>query len=363
MMPETSPNLLSLIENPIPRIDHDQIEKFTRESIHADAVTSLDLEQAANALAKKEGSLVIGADFGGDKGVTQLFVIKNGQLIPDERYSDFVQGDYGEKFLESLEKTAKFAKENNIPVGISWGAPLDGTKPQYHPKMKAFHAVLQEKYQGDFAVLLPTLAACYNDGPAGLISGALEAKRQYSSDTILFPINGGGLGLAALVNGEVISTESGHIEAVPSLNTYNRTGECGVFGSKYVCLEMLGANKAGIEAQWEALTGSRISAKVIEDKYREGDTLAADLYDHSAWVVSHMVLGAAKALGIDTGNNSTAIVAHGSAFKFPGYGSRIQQIITNETGSKLGFIMTKDYIAPSSNACLDGAAYAAVIHS
>lgn len=74
-------------------------------------------------------------------------------------------------------------------------------------------------------------------------------------ESVMFPINGGGLGMAALVRGGLFATEAGHVEAIPELNMYGQDVACGVYGAAYICLERLGANKAGIESRWEAKYG------------------------------------------------------------------------------------------------------------
>lgn len=358
--PTATPLFTPITEIPVPKLYKEQLSRFSFESIHAEQVTDFNPDKALETLRLKEGSRVIGADFGGDKGLTQLYVIRGGQLQPDDAYKDYVQSTHGDGYLESMEKTARFATEHDIPVGISWGAPLDGTRPLYHPKAEHFLKELQEKYDNDFSNVLPTLKVCINDGSAGLISGIVEVCRTKKVESVLFPINGGGLGMAALVRNGIYSTEAGHVEAVPELNTYGQDIECGVYGATYICLEKLGANKSGIEAQWEARNGY-MRARDIEDQFKAGNAFAGELYDHSALVVAHMIVGTAKALDIDLALDTTAIVAHGGAFKFPNYGERVQQIIEKHTGKAPYLLMTQNYGSKETNACLDGAALAAAI--
>lgn len=104
-----------------------------------------------------------------------------------------------------------------------------------------------------------------------------------------------------------------------------------------------------------------ICAREIEDRFKEGHIFAGELYDHSALVVAHMIVGTALALKIDLTRNTTAIVGHGGAFKFPNYGERVQQIIAKHTGVTPHLIMTQNYGTKDTNACLDGAALAAAI--
>lgn len=354
-------NYTPITQNPLPNLNFEQLEKFSVPAIHAEALTAFDATSSVERLATNEGARVIGADFGGDKGLTQLFVIKNGALVIDDTYSDYVQGNLGAGYLDSLKKTVAFAEKENIPIGVSWGAPLDGTKPLFHPKATVFLKEIAEQYDGDFKNISPLLKACYNDGLTGLVSGVVEANRHQPTSSVLFPINGGGIGMAALADNTLYSTEAGHVEGIQQLNRYAQTEACGVFDATYVCLERLGANKAGIEAQWQAKTGSYMRARDIEDRYKEGDAFAGELYDNSAFILAHVIQGSAKALNIDLADPLTAIVGHGGAFKFPHYGERIVQILAQHNGQPSRLIMTKDYGDSASNACLDGAALIALL--
>jgi hypothetical protein len=357
---ENSPEVTPLTDLSIPELFEEQVSKYTAETVHSQPVTSFNSAEALTKLVAKEGSRVVAADFGGDKGIARLFEVQNGKLVPIEGFRDDVQGNDGVGYVESLKKTARFAEENNLPFGISWGGPLEESKLVFHPKAKTFYHEMISEFGGDLRAISPTIKASLNDGPAGLISGAVEAYREFKADKVLFIINGGGIGLAVMNEGTIYATEAGHVEGIEQLNSYNQTTACGVFDATYVCVERLGANKAGIEAQWEAQTGQYMRARDIEDRYKEGNQLAAELYDHSALVVAHLLKGAAKVFDIDLSEPTAAIVGHGGAFKFPKYGERISQILGESLGATPHLIMTKDYSDAASNACLDGAAIAAL---
>jgi hypothetical protein len=158
---------------------------------------------------------------------------------------------------------------------------------------------------------------------------------------------------AVLKDGVVIKTESGHVEAVDALNPWKRDQACGQFGQPFVCVENVAASKAGIESTWLQQTGLEYDGRLIEREYLAGDTLAGDLYDHSAYVTAHVVLGTAKALGIDLHSEPVAVVGHGGAFRFPQFGERLHQFI----GTNPALFLTQEF---SQNACLDGAAIAAL---
>lgn len=70
------------------------------ETIHAKEELRFDPHEALEKLLESNGQQVIG----GDKGVTQLFEVKEGQLRASSDYRDYVQGDHGNGYLESLEK-------------------------------------------------------------------------------------------------------------------------------------------------------------------------------------------------------------------------------------------------------------------
>jgi predicted NBD/HSP70 family sugar kinase len=345
----------------IPELIDEQLEKFSTGSIHAQEVMQFDLAATAQKLQQLEGKRVLGADLGGDQATTQLFEVQSGRLVIQDDYSDYVRANSGDGYLDSLEKTAKYAAKHDLGIGVSWGGPLEGSKPLYHPKFSNLLTELEAIYDGDLANVLPNLKSCLNDAPAGLITGAVEARRKHQASSVLYAINGSGINLSALVNNKILATESGHVEADQKLNVYHQTTPCGVFRATYTCLERIGANKAGIEPQWKAATGEHLRAIDIEGRYKEGNELAGELYDHSALVVAHMITGASKALDVDLSSPRTVIVGHGGAFKFPHYGERVQQILEKTHGGKTPLIMTKDFVDPSTNACIMGAALAALV--
>lgn len=355
-----TPKILSLLENPAPELYKSQLDLFTPQSMRVKPTLQFDVVKAVDSLKQQEGKQVVASDFGGDKGTSKLFVVKNGKLVPQEGFADSIQGDNGRGYMASITRAAEFAEQHKLSFGISWGGPMEGARPAYHPKAMEFLDDLDKRYGGDLKSVSPSVRSVLNDGPAGLISGSVEAHRRFKADTVLFVINGGGIGLSILKDSTIYATEAGHVEGVAELNIYNQNEACGVFGAEYTCVERLGANKAGIEAQWQAKTGSYMRARDIEDEYKAGDRFAAELYDHSALVLAHVITGSAKAMGIDLTSPHTAIVAHGGAFKFPNYGQRIRQIIENNTAATVTLLMTNDFSNTHSNACLDGAAIAAL---
>lgn len=350
-----------LLEREIIDLNQDQINRFSFESVHAKSAGTFDIEKAAGALKEEIDSKVLGIDIGGDKLLAQSYAVTSDGLLSDESYYEKQKDRDGKGYLTALEKAASYANEQNIPAGISIGLPLDGTKPpQDSDKLPVLVNGLKSKYDDDFSKLPFEKLACLNDAPAGLICGALHANLTFAGvDTIIYLINGGGIGAAVLKDNEIIATEAGHVEVVAELNKYQAKSECGLFGAKYVCLESVASNKMGIEQIWKQETGNLINALEIERRFTANQPdgeFALELYDYSAFIAAHIVKGLAKTFGIDLNDPSVAIVGHGGAFKFPNYGNRIAQIL-EKNGEKTKIILTKDF---SDNACAEGAAIAAL---
>lgn len=354
---------LLLTELPIPNLISGQLDKFTADAIHVQEMQSFSVVTASKQLARKEGSRVLAADFGGDKGIVRLFEVQDGSLVTIDGYEDDIQGDHGTGYVHTLQKAAVFAEVNKIPFGISWGGPLNSNGTLVpHPKATVFMNELQ-RYDQDLHKISRAISIVINDGPAGLLYSAVEAFKANGSTSVLFAINGGGLGFSVLLNDTVYPSEGGHVEGVAELNTYQQTALCGVYGAEYTCLELLGANKAGIEAQWQQITGKYARARDIEDMYKAGNKLAFELYDHSAFVMAHTIVGTAMAMNMDLSSRDITIACHGGAFKFPAYGERVKQLIETHSNSQVQLLLTKDYIEDKSNACLTGAAIAAICKS
>ncbi len=348
---------------PVPPMLDSQLSEFTADTIHSKAVMEFDASKSQELLSQNEGREVLVADFGGDKGRVNLLKVVNGELVNTKGYEDYIQGDDGKGYLDTIMRATEYAEQQKLPFGLSWGGPLDGTKILYQPKAKILIKELSERFDGDFANISGSLKVVLNDGPAGVIGGVMHAYKEFSATEIILVINGGGIGLGALKDGVVSATEAGHVKAIDALNKDHIEAPCGVFDQEFTCLENIGSNKKGIEPLYKLLTGESISAKEIEQKYYKGDSRAKEVYELSALVVAHAIAGSANSLGIDLYAPKTAIVADGSAFKFPYYGDRIKQILGNGHSDEPQLLMTKDQISPDSNVFLHGVALAALAKS
>lgn len=355
---ETTSTSTPLTQKPTPNILKEQLALFTREAMHTIEVGRFDPAKTNQALTEKTGQRLVAVDMGGDKIVANLFEVRDGKLQKLPELDLMLKSHHGEGYLEVLEQAATYATEQSIPVGVSYAGIMEGSKPVDGPNVTAFREELAERYNGDFAQLFPTLAGAQNDAIAGLIAGSTEAYRQNPHiQNVIYVINGSGIGGAVLKEGAIFTAEGGHIRVIDSLNVFHQQKKCGVFSTEYTCVEAVAGNKAGVEDQWYQRTGEKLSGREIEDRYKAGDQFAGELYDNSAIVLSHMIEGVASAFSIDLAKDSAAIVGHGGAFRFPGYGDRIVQVLAQHLGTKPTLILAKDF---SENSCLDGAALAAL---
>lgn len=341
---------------PVPDLLPEQLAKFTQESLGATVALSFDSAVVLDALRKQEGRRVVAIDIGGDKLASATFQVKNGLLTQDSASSKSFQSTNGSGYLEVLEKIAKDASLDNIPVGISSPGPMEGTRLLEAPITRIFLDELRAKYDCDFANLFPTLKAVANDGVTGMVAGAIEARIQLPKvDQVIYVINGSGLGGGVLKDEEIFAIEPGHIEVVDVLNPLGQDRPCDFFGSQYVCIERIGASKEGIQDIWAKNKGERLDGKQISSMYMQGNKLALDLYGNSALVTAHAIKGIASAFEFFKQPNDTAIVCHGGIFNVSGYGERVRQILQKNLGYQPPMLFTKDF---SQNACLEGAAIA-----
>lgn len=340
----------------IPSLAAGQLRFFTLENLHANKVGRFNPHAAQGLLQTREGERVIAIDLGGDKVTTSSFTIQEGRLEPiGQPLVDQSAG--GANYLTFLKEVAEEAARHNMPVGLSIAGPLRGTLLQEAPNAPEFTKEFDQEYGRDFAALFqnPTVD---NDAVAGMKAAAVEAIKRYPKTTnVLYLINGSGFGAAVLLDELIYATEPGHISVAQSLNPHNQEAPCGVFGNLNPCIEGVVAGKAGIEALYEKATGEKRNGLQISEAYQHGDELALELYDSSARGIAHVVKGMGDAFRLFEEPNITTIVCHGGVFKVPGYGKRLKQIIERYLEQPVQFVLTKDF---SQNACLDGAAVAAL---
>jgi predicted NBD/HSP70 family sugar kinase len=339
---------------PIPAIRPEQVERFTRETLRAHPVRRFSARRAVEVLQASEGKKFLALDIGGDKISASYFRVRDGDIVhAGNEFSRHANGGTG--YLQMLRDIGEDVQRESIPVGISFAGPTEGTRLIAGPNLPVFVKEFRDSYDSDFANLFPAVDLA-NDAEAGIMAGALEAVRNYPGAAhVIYVINGSGLGGAVLTADVLYAAEPGHIEAATQLNPFGQLKPCGLDGAAHVCLEAIGASKAGVEDIWFQRTGEQLPGQEIAARYLAGDRLALALYDNSVQVTAHAILGMASAFGLLSRPEQLAIVGHGGIFNVAGYGERLSAILRQELGQEPQVLLTKDFYA---NACLEGAAIA-----
>ncbi len=341
----------------------EQVQYITQESLHLSEVGPFDPTLAF--LDNKVGQKVVAIDIGGDKIAATEKTVGEDKRLHEGTTLRSGRRKHGENYLAVLENLAYQVHGAEIPVGISYAGPISGTRPVDGPNVRKLLEELDEHYAGNFEhadpeqdiLLGKQLKAVANDAVAGLYAGAAEAVHQYPDvKNVIYLIVGSGFGGAVLKEGRAYAAEPGHIEVVPSLNPYGRIGSCGVFDQSFICMEMVAGGKTGIEAIWEAQTGTGLSGPQIAEQAAIGNELAQNLYKSSAKLVAATAEGIAKAMDLSLTNGETAIVFHGGPFNVSFLKEGTTQLL-EQSGSRSPVLFTGDF---SENACCDGAALAAL---
>lgn len=340
-----------------------QAAVFTADTLHAHPVNTFN--PAPENLQSKAGQHVIGIDIGGDKiAAEEKIVGEDGRLYTDTSLRSGSR-KHGRAYLSVVESLAYRAYSSDIPVGISFAGPVDGTTPLEGPNVSKLMTELQENYGGDFKgasseediLLGEKLTALSNDAVAGLYAGAAEAARLHPEvKNVIYVIVGSGLGGALLKDSVVYATEPGHVKVIDELNPYHSEEACGTFSQTFTCVERVASGKAGIEATWAEQTGKPMSGPQIAAEAEAGNPLALGLYENSAKVIAATVEGMANAMGLSLTDKETAVVFHGGTFNVTAYKDRIKELLQAD-GSVAPILYTEEF---SDNACLDGAALAAI---
>lgn len=344
-----------LVGRPLLEEGYSQIEKITFESLHAKFVTNFSATESIKSVIGHDGQIAFAVDMGGDKIAEQPFQARNGEVLPIGEEL-ILKSDNGHGYMEFLERIADRALVRSYKVGISVAGPIEGTVLEHGPNISEFYDEFEKIYRRDFARLFdkPFVA---NDAVAGLISGVLQIyKKSTDLNNVLFLISGSGLGGALLKGNEIFSLEPGHVGLAEDLNDFNIVDRCGVFNSDAPCIEKIAAGRAGIEKNYERITGIKKNGHEIAELSLRGDDVALSLYDHSARMIALTVKGIFKAFSIENGYN--AIVFHGGVFDAPGYADRVEQYLERDFGLKPMIVYTH---SRSVNACLEGAAISAIL--
>ena len=247
-----------LADMPTPAMIGAQIARFTIESVRASTTRSFDPRLVLAAFSASGGSEVMAVDIGGDKLIASRYVVRQGSLR-QERPQLTRDGGGGYDYIEALEDVVGLARASDMPVGVSYAGPVQGSRVLAGVNVPVFLSELQSRYGGDFGQIDDRITLV-NDAEAGLLAASLEAFRRYpQARNIIYVINGSGIGCAVLRRNEIITTEAGHVEADRALNDLSQRSQCGMLGASFVCLERIGASKAGIEDIWARRRGYPLS--------------------------------------------------------------------------------------------------------
>ena len=337
----------------------EQLQRFTKESLRARPVRRFDVQQSLDTLHLHNGMAVRAVDIGGDKITTADFTLRNGRL-ESSGHVLAAQGDDGVGYLAALSEIADSAQRKGIPVGISFAGPVSGTCLEAAPNLSLFARDFRARCDGDFANLFWRVALA-NDAEAGIMAAALEAARRYPDCSgVIYVINGSGLGGAVLTGDTIYAAEPGHIEVSVQLNDFGgfrQHKQCGLDGATYVCIEAVGASKAGVEDIWQQMTGEKLTGRQISTRLFGGDELARSVYHNSARITAHAIKGMGSAFGMFYRGGRPIVIGHGGIFQVPGYGALVCEILARDLAVLPPILFTKDF---SSNTCLEGAAIAVV---
>jgi predicted NBD/HSP70 family sugar kinase len=346
----------ALTSNSFPALNLSEMDSpASPEIIHAEKIMDFSPQGYIDKINSKTGFKGLALECGGNSIRGSEFVVEqDGSILTNQAFQKRLESKDSEGYVALLEEFADYARVHELPVGIAFGGPINGTIPITHPKFSHLIREVNEKYDGDLAnVFKGTRLEILNDGAAGLVSGAIEARKVTGSDSpVFYLINGGGVGIGAYNSGTIFSTEAGHLPVPDKLNVFGANRPCGVYGD-HTCFENIVSNKRGIEAEWLNQTSQKLSGREIEDKLLANDDLAHRIFELTALAQATLLAFTADALSVDLSDPNTAVVFHGGANKTPSLKERTAQILWQEEEIRHPLILTSDY---HENACEVGVA-------
>lgn len=348
-----------------PTISWEQVAAYTPEKLRARADRTFDAHQAFELVSAAEGAQMYAIDLGGGKIRGELLTLSGGNFSLVSGFSRSLESRNGDGYLAALEQMADIAHERRVPVGISVAGLLTGTALQWSENLKTLVGEFGQKYRGDFRYLFGESVSVANDAVAGIMRGSVAAVHQYpETENTILAINGGGIGGAVKDKNQIFALEPGHVLVEHTLNPYDISTACGAEGETGVCVERVGSS-VSIEQIWREYTGKSLTGVEISTRLGQRDTFALELYENSATILAHVIVGIAKAQGdLLAPGQKTAIICHGGSFEVEGYGERVMQIVEYMVGSRPPVIFTRDITQHTTgNACLEGAGISALISS
>lgn len=351
-------NILTLL--PVPEMSLVQLQEFNLESLLARPSGKIELLQAAIKLKYSQDQEILAIDIGGTALKALVVSVKEGGVIEIDESQQIIFdkiGD-GDNYLEALQKIAEMYP--NLPVAVSSAGVVENNALIACANASALVEPLLQA--GNFSGIFKKTVPLMNDAEAVVVAGAVGvAMRDQRARPTIGYIKSGGIGGAGIdALGNRISLEPGHIPVIDKgLNPNNVTTLCHLFPEPrwdHVCLEKIAASGAGIEPQWEKLTGQRLSGKEIAEEMYGGDFLALQLYNTSALISAHIIEGIRVSLNFPL--EDTVVVLSGGAFKTHGMADRIRQILTKH-GQPMELIRASDL--GFSNAGMAGLAISALM--
>ena len=361
------PNAFRLTNIEVPPVVDEQLALFTPEALQIQDGIPFDPSTVLSQLLSFEGKHLIAIDIGGHKiairegyFVQGRFTIDGGSVL---NVDEPIQGD-GENYLTVLEHLAKVTRGRELPVSISTAGLVEKTSLRWSPNATGTVEQLNRRYQGDFANLFGEgMVAVMNDAIAALKRGAVTFKQMDKNiQNVILIIFSSGLGGAELWNNSIFPQEPGHVRAVDSLNPFQVQTPCKVH-PEFVCLENISASGA-LEKTYPVIHGDQRTGEELSEIYQNGlgNSVARWLYERSAFVYAHAVLGMSLRHGLlsRSEEGKTAIAFHGGATRVPDFAERVMQIVDHHIGFTPQFLKTHEACPETGNACLDGAAIGAI---
>lgn len=332
-----------------------QLSRFTRQSLRSKEIVSLDPRVVLERLKQKEGERIWAVDIGGTSCTASLFTVANDELKRvGEQYQ--MQSTHGKGYLPFLRKIGEMAEKDSIPVAVSSAGEIENNRYVISFNIATFLKDLHSEAGGDFHYVFPTFRLLLNDAVCGCIAATATVFRNNPEiHDVLYAINGSGIGGSVYQNGKINSCEPGDIAVVPELNKLHQQSKRTLGNQQWTTLEQIGASKAGIEDMYFQLKGLHVSGREISRLWQQGDTLAKQLYEDSALVTAHAILGIAHVFGLLTDKQQTMLVLHGGVFHVQGYRELVESILNEYVGFQV-----QSVVMNQENPGMKGAAIAAI---
>jgi predicted NBD/HSP70 family sugar kinase len=340
-------------ESKLPNYVPEQVAQFQENELLSHRICSFNPNDAARKL--QDPAEVIAVDIGGDKIRQAKYTIRDGQVVRGEE--DIFTAKGGQGYLGYLETIAEEAISAGLRVGISSAGRIEGSVLTRTTNLPMFFEDFKAAYSADYSVLFEGNSFVSNDTITGICGAStLQVLGGQTVESMHFVISASGIGSSLLRDNELSHVEIGHVPVVEEFNPLHQTTPCGVEGREYVCLERIAPARAGIEEIYQQHTGERKNGIELAKLYNGGDELAAVLYETSAKLVAHAVLGVARRYDIVDSSHHT-VVFHGGNFEVDKYRDAVAKGLHELPWQEPQVIYSRDL---SQNICLDGAAIAAV---